>query len=131
MKLPLKAFVKYDATGRIVPGLLLLRKSRPVGAGWIEIPATLMEAKRTLIKNISVALPQDLEVGDTETVTITVNYLNGSSSSVSEGFTVSTSDSDVISVSGEDVTAEAEGTATVTVSYMGKKSSVTIEVTEP
>jgi len=37
----LKAFVKYDSSGRIVPGILIVRTKKPTGNGdWVEIPST-------------------------------------------------------------------------------------------
>lgn len=131
MKKPLKAFVKYDATGRIVPGTLLLRKQRPVGAGWEEIPATTLTYKRTTLKAIELLLPDELEVGDIETAMLTLTQANGSESTLSEGFTLTSSDTDIISVDGVDITVEAEGEVTITATYQGKKSSVTITTTEP
>lgn len=36
-----KAWIKYDASGRVVPGLLLIRKKKPSGRGWVEVPVYL------------------------------------------------------------------------------------------
>ena len=38
-KRPLKAFVRFDGTGRIVPSSLILRRKMPKVGKWIEIPA--------------------------------------------------------------------------------------------
>lgn len=35
----LKAFVRYDATGRIIPGSLILQRSKPKVGDWKEIEA--------------------------------------------------------------------------------------------
>jgi len=35
----LKAFVRYDGSGRVVPSSLILRKNKPRVGRWIEIPA--------------------------------------------------------------------------------------------
>ena len=35
----LKAFVRFDGSGRIVAGSLILRKNKPKVGRWIEIPA--------------------------------------------------------------------------------------------
>lgn len=35
----LKAFVRYDATGRIIPGSLILQRSKPKVGDWQEIDA--------------------------------------------------------------------------------------------
>ena len=36
---PLKAYVRFDGTGRIVPSSLILRKNKPKVGKWQEIPA--------------------------------------------------------------------------------------------
>ena len=36
---PLKAFVRFDGSGRIVAGSLILRKNKPKVGKWKEIPA--------------------------------------------------------------------------------------------
>lgn len=38
-KRPLKAFVRFDGTGRIVPSSLILRRKKPKVGKWQEIPA--------------------------------------------------------------------------------------------
>lgn len=38
-KRPLKAYVRFDGTGRIVPSSLILRRKKPKVGKWIEIPA--------------------------------------------------------------------------------------------
>lgn len=38
-KRPLKAFVRYDGTGRIVPSSLILRRKKPKVGKWMEINA--------------------------------------------------------------------------------------------
>jgi hypothetical protein len=38
-KRPLKAYVRFDGTGRIVPSSLILRRKIPKVGKWIEIPA--------------------------------------------------------------------------------------------
>ena len=38
-KRPLKAFVRFDGTGRIVPSSLILRRKKPKVGKWLEIPA--------------------------------------------------------------------------------------------
>lgn len=37
----LKAWIRYDASGRVIPGLLLLRRNKPAGRGWVEVNAYL------------------------------------------------------------------------------------------
>jgi hypothetical protein len=36
---PLKAYVRFDGTSRIVPSSLILRKNKPKVGKWQEIPA--------------------------------------------------------------------------------------------
>ena len=36
---PLKAYVRFDGSGRIVAGSLILRKNKPKVGKWKEIPA--------------------------------------------------------------------------------------------
>lgn len=38
-KRPLKAYVRFDGSGRIVPSSLILRRKKPKVGKWIEIPA--------------------------------------------------------------------------------------------
>jgi hypothetical protein len=38
-KRPLKAYVRFDGTGRIVPSSLILRRKKPKVGKWVEIPA--------------------------------------------------------------------------------------------
>jgi len=38
-KRPLKAYVRFDGTGRIVAGSLILRRKMPKVGKWMEIPA--------------------------------------------------------------------------------------------
>ena len=35
----LKAYVRYDGSGRVVPGSLILRRQKPKVGNWTEIPA--------------------------------------------------------------------------------------------
>lgn len=36
---PLKAYVRYDGSGRVVAGSLILRRQKPKVGKWVEIPA--------------------------------------------------------------------------------------------
>lgn len=36
---PLKAYVRFDGSGRIVAGSLILRRKKPKVGKWVEIPA--------------------------------------------------------------------------------------------
>ena len=38
-KRPLKAYVRFGGTGRIVPSSLILRRKKPKVGKWVEIPA--------------------------------------------------------------------------------------------
>ena len=40
-KRSLKAFVRYDGSGRIIAGSLILRRKAPTVGNWVEIPAYL------------------------------------------------------------------------------------------
>jgi hypothetical protein len=35
----LKAYVRFDGSGRVVPGSLILRRNKPKVGKWVEIPA--------------------------------------------------------------------------------------------
>jgi len=35
----MKAFVRYDETGRIIPGSLILRRNKPTEKGWVQAQA--------------------------------------------------------------------------------------------
>lgn len=35
----LNAYVRYDGSGRVVPGSLVLRKNKPTVGRWVEVPA--------------------------------------------------------------------------------------------
>lgn len=35
----MKAFVRYDNTGRIIPGSLVLRRNKPSSPGWVQTQA--------------------------------------------------------------------------------------------
>jgi hypothetical protein len=36
---PLKAYVRFDGSGRVVAGSLILRKNPPKVGKWVEVPA--------------------------------------------------------------------------------------------
>ncbi len=38
-KRDLKAFVRYDGSGRVVAGSLILRRQKPKVGKWVEVPA--------------------------------------------------------------------------------------------
>tara|TARA_R110000868_G_scaffold362028_7_gene624097 strand:+ start:621 stop:1007 length:387 start_codon:yes stop_codon:yes gene_type:complete len=38
-KRDLKAYVRYDGTGRVIPGSLILQRNKPKVGNWIETPA--------------------------------------------------------------------------------------------
>lgn len=68
----------------------------------------------------------EAKAGKDVALTITATYADGSTQTVTEGYTVASSDA-CIAVEGTAVRAEAEGTATLTVTYGGQ--SATVEVT--
>lgn len=71
---PLKAFVRFDGTGRIVPSSLILRRKKPKVGKWVEIPAyeccnpttTAILPLRMLFSDIAEV---DAVVGDSTSVT--------------------------------------------------------------
>jgi hypothetical protein len=71
-KRPLKAYVRFDGTGRIVPSSLILRRKKPKVGKWVEIPAyeccnptTQVPAFRLVFDSIESA---DALVGDSANV---------------------------------------------------------------
>ena len=73
-KRPLKAFVRFDGTGRIVPSSLILRRKKPKVGNWVEIPA--YECCNPTTTTQLPCVQYEAIVGD-ETVTLTYNNCNG------------------------------------------------------
>lgn len=48
----LRAFVRYDNSGRILPGVLILAKKAPKSGTWVEIPAYLCCTTTTTTTNL-------------------------------------------------------------------------------
>lgn len=78
-KRPLKAFVRFDGTGRIVPSSLILRRKKPKVGKWIEIPA--YECCEPTTTTQIPCIQYVAEVGE-ETVTLTFLNCDGSSAGV-------------------------------------------------
>lgn len=73
-KRPLKAYVRFDGSGRVVPGSLILRKNMPKVGKWIEIPAyeccnELTTTTTTTVCPIIVGLKIDSPFGPSMEVT--------------------------------------------------------------
>ena len=78
-KRPLRAFVRFDGTGRIVPSSLILRRKKPKVGKWIEIPA--YECCEPTTSTQLPCIQYEAVVGD-ETVTLTYNNCDGSAASL-------------------------------------------------
>jgi hypothetical protein len=51
----LKAFVRYDGSGRVVPSSLVLRRKKPKVGNWVEIPTYLCCEPTTTTTTTTVA----------------------------------------------------------------------------
>lgn len=76
-KRPLKAYVRFDGTGRIVPSSLILRRKKPKVGKWIEIPA--YECCEPTTTTQVPCIQYVAEVVGEETVTLTYLNCDGSS----------------------------------------------------
>jgi hypothetical protein len=92
-KRPLKAYVRFDGTGRIVPSSLILRRKMPKIGKWAEIPAFECCNDVTMIyytPSLPISYPDvrifcnglsigsNSESGEFTTITDLVEHLNGS-----------------------------------------------------
>jgi hypothetical protein len=72
-KRPLKAYVRFDGTGRIVPSSLILRRKKPKVGKWVEIPAyECCEPTTTTTTSSSSTTTTTTTVAPTTTTTTTV-----------------------------------------------------------
>ena len=78
-KRPLKAFVRFDGSGRIVPSSLILRRKKPKVGKWVEIPA--YECCEPTTTTQIPCIQYEVIVGE-ETVTLTYNNCDGSSAEI-------------------------------------------------
>jgi hypothetical protein len=70
---PLKAYVRFDGTGRIVPSSLILRRKKPKVGKWVEIPAyECCEPTTTTTTSSSSTTTTTTTVAPTTTTTTTV-----------------------------------------------------------
>lgn len=75
-KRPLKAFVRFDGTGRIVPSSLILRRKKPKVGKWIEIPAYECCEPTTTIP-ITNCFTYEVDVNGEETSQVSYTNCNG------------------------------------------------------
>lgn len=68
-KRPLRAFVRFDGTGRIVPSSLILRRKKPKVGKWIEIPAYECCNPTTTVAPLPECVTYEITIGD-ETITL-------------------------------------------------------------
>ena len=66
---PLKAYVRFDGTGRIVPSSLILRRKKPKVGNWVEIPA--YECCNPTTTTTTTGVPVTTTTTTTETPTTT------------------------------------------------------------
>ena len=66
---PLKAFVRFDGSGRIVAGSLILRRNKPKVGNWVEIPA--YECCNPTTTTTTTGVPVTTTTTTTETPTTT------------------------------------------------------------
>lgn len=73
-KRPLKAYVRFDGTGRIVPSSLILRRKKPKVGKWIEIPAYECCEPTTTV--VPPCVTYEISVGN-ETITLSYTDCEG------------------------------------------------------
>ena len=66
---PLKAYVRFDGTGSIVPSSLILRRKKPKVGNWVEIPA--YECCNPTTTTTTTGVPVTTTTTTTETPTTT------------------------------------------------------------
>lgn len=98
----------------------------------IEIPVTVTQPLKTLITDTGTS-GLNLSIDDSETVTLTATYADGSSEEVNDCAVGVSSKPSVATVDVSDgnitVTGVAKGSATITLNYEGKKVTVKVKVT--
>lgn len=73
----LKAFVRFDGTGRVVPGSLVLQASKPKVGDWKEIPATECCGPTTTTTSTSTSTTTSTTSTSTSTTTTTTTAAAG------------------------------------------------------
>lgn len=125
----LKAFIRLDSYGNIIPTSVVLRKQMPKLGRWLEIPKSQCCTPITVASIAAVANPTSIAVGATSTLTVTATMSDESTSDVTADATYSSSDEAIATVATDGtVTAVAEGTATITVTYQGKSTTVDVTI---
>lgn len=89
--------------------------------------ATVEAEVLNYVKSVSVTGGGNVTVGDGIALTVTVVYADGTSTTVSEGYTVS-GGGNLVEISGTTVKAIGEGTAELTVSYGGASATVSVTI---
>jgi hypothetical protein len=59
---PLKAYVRFDGTGRIVPSSLILRRKKPKVGKWVEILQQLLQTVVQALAQLLVHLLAQVQV---------------------------------------------------------------------
>ena len=100
--------------------------------GYSDTSSGTISAPARTLSSIS-ASPSSVSgiVGDTFDISVTASYSDGSTEVVTSSASWSSSSTSVATVSGGTITAKSAGTASVTVSYGGKKAYVSVTVTQP
>ena len=138
----LKAFVKYAENNEIVSGMLLKRRTKPAGAGWVEIPAneTDVVSGGGVVEEQAFISAQALTLADFRAV-IMVMYVDTDGvlkrrrdASIPGYVEITTASSDpgvVLVINQTYIIANSVGTATLTTSSVsGKTYTFEITVTE-
>ena len=68
----LKAYVRFDGTGRVIPGSLILQRSKPKDGKWQEVAANLCCAQTTTTTTTSSTTTTTTTVPPTTTTTTTI-----------------------------------------------------------
>ena len=83
---PLKAYVRFDGTGRIVPSSLILRRKKPKVGKWVEVPA--YECCNPTTTTTTTVAPTTTTTSSTSTSTSTTTSTSTSTSTTTTTTTV-------------------------------------------
>lgn len=82
-KRPLKAYVRYDGNGRLIPGSLILSRIKPKNGGYIETPGyeccndtTTTTTTTGIPGNVEIAASSDFDIDGDFTIEMFVNMSN-------------------------------------------------------
>ena len=125
-KRPMKAYVRFDGTGRIVPSSLILRRKKPKVGKWMEVPAYEC-CNPTTTTTTTTSCPSTIQFGYYDFCggggQVTGLSINGVPVTVTSGsFPLSTYGSII------EATTNQSGNVTVEVSYTGAGSFSRIEI---